>query len=1071
MKSKNLLLFFILFCFLVANGNKSFSQNENLSKKEATKLNTLFKDKLNSKGEVKNIINETPDIQILSPDIPTNTPVQQFGYNLAIVKDINGDNIDDVVIGAPAANKPSPYIYRAGRVYIYFGGSSISFATPDMVLTGQSTSANFGASVNSAGDVNGDGYNDLIIGAFEHDGKKGKAYIYFGGTSFDATPDFTITGDAIDDRLGYSVNTAGDVNKDGYDDFLIGVRGHDTERGKAYLFLGKETLSTTPDLVFQGEANGDHMGERVGSLGDINNDTYPDFFISAPVHSSVTGKVYIYFGGGTVDNTADITILGENNNDYFGISVSKLGDVNGDKIDDFIIGAGEFGTNQGKAYIYYGSTNIPEISTSDLEILGEANTNHFAYSTAYAGDINQDGYNDILVGAEYATYYKGKAYLYYGGTAMDNIADKTFTGKGVAGVTKEKFGYWLSAGDIDNDKISDIIISSPDSSYVFVYKGEKNEIDIKQETTDIVNNSTFDFGKIVATQTKTLTFTIKNSGNKILNLTGTPIVSITGDGYSITEQPSANTISALGSLTFKVKLTTTTSKIHTGSITIQNDDSDESPFQINLTGEAINSTTYFSGSWSNGEPTSVISAIIDDDYNENTNIICNNLIINSGINFTLNNNTCATINGDITNNGNLSVQDEASLISTSENITGKYLANFNSGDWTFAASPVGSFLAANIFTSDYVYSYDESAATQTAAWINLTNTSQIQSGVGYLVRTPATNKIYNGIFGAGDFNSGAEFPALEYTNPHPTSGHGGFNLVGNPYPSYLDWGNPVGWTKTDLDVNKTVWIWNGTSYDFYTEAMGTLIPPAKSFFVQAASSSSVLGMTNNVRVCGTTPPKKQEKIENLLEISALGNSLSDRIVIYKSNIEAGSTKLLSWNESVPQIYIKGNDKNKSIQTLKNLDENKIFNLDFFCGKSGNYEIKLSKNSYPENLKIYIKDLKTNQTKELKFGDNYLFNYEKDEEKSRFVLSFKKGEMSVNDITEKSFSIFSGEKTIFIKRKNTEKVQIEIFDLTGRSVKTISTKDDFIKIENLKTGIYFVRLKTNTKNESQKIFVK
>ena len=119
----------------------------------------------------------------------------------------------------------------------------------------------------------------------------------------------------------------------------------------------------------------------------------------------------------------------------------------------------------------------------------------------------------------------------------------------------------------------------------------------------------------------------------------------------------------------------------------------------------------------------------------------------------------------------------------------------------------------------------------------------------------------------------------------------------------------------------------------------------------------------------------------------------------------------------------------------------------------------------------MKDLKTNKTTELKIGESYHFFYEKEEEKSRFVVFFKKSTIDVSDISKEELHIFSENENIYIKRDNTEKAQIDILDLTGRLIKNLSTQMKLIKVKNIKTGIYIVRYKTNNNTESKKVFVK
>ncbi|MEZ4690309.1 MAG: FG-GAP-like repeat-containing protein [Ignavibacteria bacterium] len=345
------------------------------------------------------------------------------------------------------------YSSTTGRAYIYYGGVSMNNGA-DLILTGPALSISFGYSVSSAGDVNGDGFSDVIAGAYGYSGNTGRAYIYFGGVSPDNVSDVTMTGEGVSNLFGYSVSSAGDANGDGYSDVIVGAQGYSSNTGRAYIFLGGTTMNNVADVIMTGEATGDYFGASISSAGDLNGDGFSDVIAGAYGNSGNTGKVYIYFGAALMDNTADVTKTGEDVNNYFGNSVSSAGDVNGDGYTDLSVGAYGYNANTGRTYLldYFMKNDI----TSDLKMTGEGIDNYFGRSVSSAGDVNGDGYSDVIVGAFY-NISKGRTYIYYGGLFADNIADVVMTGES----NYNYFGNSVSsAGDVNGDGYSDVIIGA-----------------------------------------------------------------------------------------------------------------------------------------------------------------------------------------------------------------------------------------------------------------------------------------------------------------------------------------------------------------------------------------------------------------------------------------------------------------------------------------------------------------------------------------------------------------------------------------------------------------------------------
>ncbi len=415
-----------------------------------------------------------------------------FGNSVASAGDVNGDGYDDIIVGAYGYTSPN---FNKGKAYIYFGGPAMD-NTADVTMEGEAALHYFAFSVAAAGDVNGDGYADVIVGAYGSTVYAGRAYIFFGGAVMDNIADKVMEGEATNNYFGQSVSTAGDVNGDGFSDVIVGAYGNTSSTGRAYVYYGGTNMNTVVDVTMSGQAAFDQFGVSVSTAGDVNGDGYSDVIVGAFGNSSNAGRTYIYFGGATMDNIADLTMSGEGANQYFGVSTSTAGDVNGDGYDDVIVGAYSYGSSVGRAYLYYGGAAMNNIV--DVTMTGEASGVWFGVSVSTAGDLNGDGYSDVVVGAFGYANNSGRAYVYFGGTRMNNTADKTLTGEQVS-----NFGYSVaSAGDVNGDGYSDLLVGgkgfNSGTGRVYLYQNSLTGSDVPDErfTGEAPGNS---FGVSVAT--------------------------------------------------------------------------------------------------------------------------------------------------------------------------------------------------------------------------------------------------------------------------------------------------------------------------------------------------------------------------------------------------------------------------------------------------------------------------------------------------------------------------------------------------------------------------------------------
>ncbi|MCF0063966.1 FG-GAP-like repeat-containing protein [Dyadobacter chenwenxiniae] len=423
--------------------------------------------------------------------LESNQPEAKQGIAVACAGDVNGEGYSDVMIGIWQYDKGEN---NEGAVVIHHGSPNGLISSPASTLESNQADAGMGWSVKSAGDVNGDGYSDIITGANTYDTgqtDEGAAFVWLGmADGLNKTYGTQLEMNQPEALFGSFISSAGDLNGDGYGDVAIAAFYYDsgqTSEGAVFIFHGSAAgLDVVPNQILESNQEYASMGST-SSAGDINGDGYGDLIVGMPLFGgNDAGAVFIYTGSPAGINSNIKTIIyGKQEDDaYFGNSVSCAGDVNGDGFSDIIIGSPGLlvssPADQGAAFVYHGSPNGINKDAANVTLTANACGNWCNYGNEVSGggDINNDGYGDVIVGSTYYSngeFNEGAVYIYYGSAIGLNINLKI-----IVESNRENSGMGSSfeVGDLNGDGYLDLALGAHEYSNgqhlegaVFIYYG------------------------------------------------------------------------------------------------------------------------------------------------------------------------------------------------------------------------------------------------------------------------------------------------------------------------------------------------------------------------------------------------------------------------------------------------------------------------------------------------------------------------------------------------------------------------------------------------------------------------
>ena len=458
---------------------------------------------------------------------------------------------------------------------------------------------------------------------------------------------------------------------------------------------------------------------------------------------------------------------------------------------------------------------------------------------------------------------------------------------------------------------------------------------------------------------------------------------------------------------------------------------------------------------------------------------CNDITIANSATTEIAYNGSLTVSGTLTNNGTLTIKSTSSgsgsLLHNTSNVNATVESYISENKWHMVSAPINNALS-GIFLNLYLMRFDE---TDTS-WHYISVTDyDLTEGKGFMAwsasgTTGNATVNYEGVLNDGNIN----VTGLSYTSSHPEAARG-WNMVGNPYPSAINWDSI--WTRTNLDA--TAYIYDGANYLTWNGTTGTHpngdIASGQGFWVKANDAGASLTIPQSERKHSTQVFYKDGEQLNLLFLNVEGNGYADKMIVqFNDEATAGfDGEFDAWkfkgDEAAPQLYSVYNENELTVNILPFEGENMIIPVNFEAGTEGFYTITTTDlENFYESVEVYLEDLKENNMVDLRQVSSYAFYAEPIDGQDRFLLHFSNTAFGTDENTiNDDLNIYSYNKDVYVTVPENTRGNIVIYNMMGQEVANAAVNSVLNKITLERSAYYIVKVLSNKNMVTKKVFIK